>query len=202
MTTYGYARVSTSGQKTDMQVEALKKEGCDVIFEDVASGAKASRPSLDDMLAVLAPGDTVVVWKLDRLGRSTVHLFGLLEQLKERDVGVRSVIEGVDTSGSLGRFLFTILAGVAELERENIRTRVQAGIEKARRDGVKFGRKRKMGTHQRRLMLRLHQQGDTYEKIARDMGCSKATAWEIIQSEKAKAKAGVHEDAQMDIEDY
>lgn len=150
MTAYGYARVSTSGQSVGMQVDALEKAGCVSIFKDTASGAKSSRPGLDDMLAVLVPGDTVTVWKLDRLGRSTVHLFGLMETLKAKGVGVRSLMEGIDTAGSMGRFLFTILAGVAELERENIRNRVQAGIEKAQRDGVKLGRRAMFSTDQKR----------------------------------------------------
>lgn len=138
---YGYARVSTSDQNEGMQVDALRSAGCTEIFTDKASGAKTSRPALDMMLPLLTEGDTLVIWKLDRLGRSTIHLFNLLENLKSRGVAVRSIMEGVDTNGSLGRFLCTILAGVAELERENIKQRVNAGLEKAKRDGVKLGRK-------------------------------------------------------------
>lgn len=202
MTTYGYARVSTSGQSTGMQVDALKKAGCGTIFEDTASGSKSSRPALDDMLSILVPGDEVVVWKLDRLGRSTVHLFGLMETLKAKGVGVRSLMEGIDTSGSMGRFLFTILAGVAELERENIRNRVQAGIDKARRDGVKVGRSPKFSTDQKKTMLRLHEMGDSYLKISRNFRCAKSVVWRAVNEMKALQKSKKIDAGQMDIEDF
>lgn len=202
MTAYGYARVSTSGQSVGMQVDALEKAGCVSIFKDTASGAKSSRPGLDDMLAVLVPGDTVTVWKLDRLGRSTVHLFSLMETLKAKGVGVRSLMEGIDTAGSMGRFLFTILAGVAELERENIRNRVQAGIEKAQRDGVKLGRRAMFSTDQKKTMLRLHEMGDSYLKISRNFKCAKSVAWRCVNEAKAMQKAGAIASGQLDLEDY
>ncbi len=195
---YGYARVSTSDQNEGMQVDALRSAGCTEIFTDKASGAKTSRPALDMMLPLLTEGDTLVIWKLDRLGRSTIHLFNLLENLKSRGVAVRSIMEGVDTNGSLGRFLCTILAGVAELERENIKQRVNAGLEKAKRDGVKLGRKERFSSKDKALIKRLHQLGDSYTKLSRQFSASRSTIWEIVNSE---TKTGFQEGRQSDLED-
>mgnify|MGYP001263098518 FL=1 len=195
---YGYARVSTSDQNEGMQVDALRTAGCTEIFTDKASGAKTSRPALDMMLPLLTEGDTLVIWKLDRLGRSTIHLFNLLENLKSRGVAVRSIMEGVDTNGSLGRFLCTILAGVAELERENIKQRVNAGLEKAKRDGVKLGRKERFSSKDKALIKRLHQLGDSYTKLSRQFSASRSTIWEIVNSE---TKTGFQEGRQSDLED-
>ncbi|WP_429955944.1 recombinase family protein [Gluconobacter japonicus] len=195
---YGYARVSTSEQNEGMQIDALRSAGCTKIFTDKASGAKTSRPALDEMLSLLSEGDTLVIWKLDRLGRSTIHLFNLLEDLKAKGVAVRSIMEGIDTSGSLGRFLCTILAGVAELERENIKQRVTAGLEKAKKDGVKLGRKEKFSAKDKALIRRLHTLGDSYTKLSRQFACSRSTVWEIVN---AAAKTGFQDDRQTDLED-
>ncbi|PAL26986.1 MULTISPECIES: recombinase family protein [Acetobacteraceae] len=195
---YGYARVSTSDQNEGMQVDALKGAGCSEIFTDKASGAKTSRPALDKMLPLLKDGDTLVIWKLDRLGRSTIHLFNLLEDLKSRGVAVRSIMEGIDTSGSLGRFLCTILAGVAELERENIKQRVNAGLAKAKRDGVRLGRKERFNAKDKALIKRLHTLGDSYTKLSRQFSASRSTIWEIVNSEE---KVAFQDNRQTDLED-
>ena len=195
---YGYARVSTSEQNEGMQVDALRSAGCTKIFTDKASGAKTSRPALDKMLALLNEGDTLVIWRLDRLGRSTVHLFNLLEELKEKGVAVRSIMEGIDTSGSLGRFLCTILAGVAELERENIRQRVTCGLEKAKRDGVKLGRKERFKAKDKALIRRLHQLGDSYTKLSRQFNASRSTIWQIVNDAE---NATFQDGRQTDLED-
>ncbi|MCP1270627.1 recombinase family protein [Acetobacter cerevisiae] len=198
MANYGYARVSTSDQNEGMQIDALRSAGCTEIFTDKASGAKASRPALDELLSKLTSGDTVTVWKLDRLGRSTVHLLKLLEDLKERSVSVRSLSEGIDTNGSLGRFLFTILAGVAELERENIRQRVTCGLEKAKRDGVKLGRKERFKAKDKALIRRLHTLGDSYTKLSRQFNASRSTIWQIVNDTE---KATFQDGRQTDLED-
>ncbi|MDE7547463.1 recombinase family protein [Acetobacter fabarum] len=195
---YGYARVSTSDQNEGMQVDALKGAGCSEIFTDKASGAKTSRPALDKMLPLLKDGDTLVIWKLDRLGRSTIHLFNLLEDLKSKGVAVRSIMEGIDTSGSLGRFLCTILAGVAELERENIKQRVNAGLAKAKRDGVRLGRKERFNAKDKALIKRLHTLGDSYTKLSRQFSASRSTIWEIVNSEE---KVAFQDNRQTDLED-
>lgn len=195
---YGYARVSTTEQNEGMQVDALRSAGCTKIFTDKASGAKTSRPALDEMLALLKEGDTLVIWKLDRLGRSTIHLFNLLEDLKNKGVAVRSIMEGIDTNGSLGRFLCTILAGVAELERENIKQRVNAGLAKAKKDGVKLGRKERFNAKNKALIKRLHMLGDSYTKLSRQFSASRSTIWEIVNSAE---KTGFHDERQTDLED-
>lgn len=195
---YGYARVSTTEQNEGMQVDALRSAGCTKIFTDKASGAKTSRPALDEMLALLKEGDTLVIWKLDRLGRSTIHLFNLLEDLKNKGVAVRSIMEGIDTNGSLGRFLCTILAGVAELERENIKQRVNAGLAKAKKDGVKLGRKERFNAKDKALIKRLHMLGDSYTKLSRQFSASRSTIWEIVNSAE---KTGFHDERQTDLED-
>lgn len=195
---YGYARVSTTEQNEGMQIDALRSSGCTKIFTDKASGAKTSRPALDEMLSLLKEGDTLVIWKLDRLGRSTIHLFNLLEELKTKGVSVRSIMEGIDTNGSLGRFLCTILAGVAELERENIKQRVNAGLEKAKKDGVRLGRKEKFSAKDKALIRRLYTLGDSYTKLSRQFSASRSTIWEIVNS---GAKAGFQDGRQTDLED-
>lgn len=195
---YGYARVSTTEQNEGMQVDALRSAGCTKIFTDKASGAKTSRPALDEMLSLLEEGDTLVIWKLDRLGRSTIHLFNLLEDLKNKGVAVRSIMEGIDTNGSLGRFLCTILAGVAELERENIKQRVNAGLAKAKRDGVRLGRKARFNAKDKALIKRLHMLGDSYTKLSRQFSASRSTIWEIVNSAE---KTGFHDERQTDLED-
>lgn len=195
---YGYARVSTTEQNEGMQVDALRSAGCTKIFTDKASGAKTSRPALDEMLPLLKEGDTLVIWKLDRLGRSTIHLFSLLEDLKSKGVAVRSIMEGIDTNGSLGRFLCTILAGVAELERENIKQRVNAGLAKAKKDGVRLGRKERFNAKDKALIKRLHILGDSYTKLSRQFNASRSTIWQIVNSTE---KTGFQDNRQTDLED-
>lgn len=137
----GYARVSTDEQIIETQIHLLKEAGCDLVFDDTGeSGAKASRPKLDLALAELQPGDTLVVWRLDRLGRSLKHLVELNDELAERGVAFESLMEKLDTSTAMGRFVFHILAAVAELERQIIRERTIAGMRNAARHGRFPGR--------------------------------------------------------------
>ena len=139
----GYARVSTAEQNLAYQVTALKAAGCDIIFEDEGvSGAVASRPALDQALAELRDGDTLIVWRLDRLGRSLKHLIELNEGLMTRGVFFESLNEKIDTSTAMGKFVFHILGAVAELEREIIRERTLAGMAEAAKHGRLPGRPR------------------------------------------------------------
>ena len=133
--TYGYARVSTGDQTTDLQRDALEKAGCNRIFTDVASGAKAHRPELDHMLDLLREGDTVVVWKLDRLGRSMQNLVELINDFDTRGVQFRSLTEAIDTSTPGGTLIFNIFGSLAQFERDLIRERTRAGLEAARARG-------------------------------------------------------------------
>ena len=136
----GYARVSTRDQNLDMQVDALKAAGCERVYQDVASGAKTARPALDELLGHLRPGDVLVIWKLDRMGRSLKHLVDLVGNLIERKVGLLSLNDPIDTTSAQGRLVFNLFASLAEFERELIRERTQAGLTAARARGRVGGR--------------------------------------------------------------
>jgi DNA invertase Pin-like site-specific DNA recombinase len=136
----GYARVSTRDQNLDLQVDALKRAGCERIYTDVASGAKTSRPALAEMFSQLRAGDVLVIWKLDRMGRSLAHLVELVGNLAGRKVGLLSLNDPVDTTSAQGRLVFNLFASLAEFERELIRERTQAGLSAARARGRVGGR--------------------------------------------------------------
>ena len=131
----GYARVSTTDQNLDLQQDALKAAGCERILTDTASGAKTERPGLNKALAECRSGDTLVVWKLDRLGRSLPHLVETVRELVARGVGFRSLQENIDTTTSGGKLIFHIFASLAEFERDIIRERTNAGLTAARARG-------------------------------------------------------------------
>tara|TARA_R110002110_G_scaffold414492_1_gene644684 strand:- start:33 stop:623 length:591 start_codon:yes stop_codon:yes gene_type:complete len=141
MALIGYARISTTEQKLEPQVDALKAAGCETVFEDVISGAKADRPGLNEALAFLRNGDTLVVWKLDRLGRSMKHLVETVTGLGERGVGFRSLTEGVNTTTTGGTLVFHLFGALAQFERDLIIERTQAGLKAAAARGRKGGRK-------------------------------------------------------------
>jgi DNA invertase Pin-like site-specific DNA recombinase len=136
----GYARVSTADQNLDLQRDALAAAGCQRILTDVASGAKAARPGLAEALRECRPQDTLIVWKLDRLGRSLSHLVATVRELVDREVGFRSLQESIDTTTSGGKLIFHIFASLAEFERDLIRERTNAGLASARARGRKGGR--------------------------------------------------------------
>ncbi len=136
----GYARVSTNDQNLDLQKDALEAAGCERILTDTASGAKAERPGLTNALKECRSGDTLVVWKLDRLGRSLPHLVETVRELMARGVGFKSLQESVDTTTSGGKLIFHIFASLAEFERDLIRERTNAGLSAARARGRKGGR--------------------------------------------------------------
>lgn len=137
----GYARVSTEDQSLDLQRDALEKAGAERVFEDKASGARDDRPGLASALSHTRPGDCLVVWKLDRLGRTMRSLIGFVEELQERGVDFRSLTEGIDTTTAAGRFFFHVLAALAQMERDLIRERTKAGLTAARARGRKGGRR-------------------------------------------------------------
>jgi len=137
----GYARVSTAEQDTALQTDALRKAGCDKIFEDTASGAKAERPGLAAALAYVREGDALVVWRLDRLGRSLPHLIETVGALEARGVGFRSLTEAIDTTTSGGRLIFHVFGALGQFERDLIRERTKAGLTAAAARGRKGGRK-------------------------------------------------------------
>ncbi len=140
----GYARVSTLEQTLDLQKDALNAAGCEIVYEDTISGAKAERPGLQKALDYMRKGDTLVVWRLDRLGRSLKHLIDLMTKLEERDIGFKSLTEQLDTTTPGGRLIFHLFASLAEFERDLIRERTQAGLLAARARGRKGGRPRSL----------------------------------------------------------
>jgi DNA invertase Pin-like site-specific DNA recombinase len=133
----GYARVSTSDQTLDLQKDALQKAGCERIFTVTASGSKSERIGLDEALSYVRPGDTLVVWRLDRLGRSLKHLIETITALDNRKIGFKSITEAIDTTTSGGKLIFHIFGALAEFERDIIKERTQAGLTAARARGRK-----------------------------------------------------------------
>jgi DNA invertase Pin-like site-specific DNA recombinase len=136
----GYARVSTKDQHLELQIDALTKAGCEKIYQDIASGARTERPALNEMINNLRPGDVLVIWKLDRLGRSLNHLIGLVNDLMKKNIGLQSLHDPIDTTTAQGRLSFNLFASLAEFERDLIRERTQAGLSAARARGRNGGR--------------------------------------------------------------
>jgi len=144
----GYARVSTDDQKLDMQHDALQTTGCEKIFDETASGASARLPVREELLDYARRGDTVVVWKLDRLGRSLRDLIEVVNTLGGRGVGLRSLYESIDTTTPAGKLTFHVFGALAELERDVMRERTRAGLLAARKRGQKLGRPRSLSPEQ------------------------------------------------------
>jgi DNA invertase Pin-like site-specific DNA recombinase len=167
---YGYARVSTDGQTAAAQIAALEAAGAAKVYAyaETASGARSDRAKLALLLRRLEAGDTVLVTRLDRLARSTRDLLNVLHQLGEREVGFKSLHDTwADTTTPHGRLMLTVLGGLAEFERELIRARTGEGRKRAMAKGVKFGRPRKLSSHQRQEALKRIDAGETYTAIAR-----------------------------------
>ena len=167
----GYARVSTTDQNLDLQKDALRAAGCERLFTDMASGAKAERPGLAQALRECRPGDTLVVWKLDRLGRSLPHLVETVRELLEREVGFKSLQESIDTTTSGGKLIFHLFASLAEFERDLIRERTNAGLAAARARGRRGGRPRPRcrrkgcSMHPQRSRASISSTGAVYKRI-------------------------------------
>ena len=174
----GYARISTAEQHLDLQRDALKRSGCERIFADTASGALDERPQLAKAIAALRAGDTLVVWRLDRLGRSLRHLIETVNDLRDRGIGFRSLQEAIDTSTSGGKLVFHIFGALAEFERDLIRERTQAGLTAARARGRSGGRPRAMTPDKVRLARQLYNAREhTVEAIANTLGVSRASIY-------------------------
>ncbi|ECG6539128.1 hypothetical protein E2M49_19245, partial [Salmonella enterica subsp. enterica serovar Frintrop] len=162
----GYIRVSTNDQNTDLQRNALMCAGCEQIFEDKMSGTKSERPGLKRALKCLKRGDTLVVWKLDRLGRRMKHLIALTEELRAKGVNFRSLTDSIDTSTPMGRFFFHMMGALAEMERELIVERTLAGLAAARAQGRVGGRRPKLTKEQHEQIARLLQKGYDRKRLA------------------------------------
>lgn len=168
----GYARVSTADQDLQLQLDALKAAGCEKLFEEHASGARADREGLGQALEYLRAGDVLVVWKLDRLGRTVKGLVDLVEQLEGRQIAFRSLTDQIDTTTPQGRFFFHLMAALAEMERELIRERTRAGLEAAKRQGRVGGRPRKMTPAKIDAARKLLDAGTERKEVARLLGVS------------------------------
>jgi DNA invertase Pin-like site-specific DNA recombinase len=178
----GYARVSTQDQTLNLQQDALKGAGCDPIFTDTASGASAERPGLEDALSHLRTGDTLVVWRLDRLGRSLQHLIQTVTALDSRGIGFRSVTENIDTTTSGGKLVFHIFGALAEFERDIIKERTQAGLQAARARGRTGGRpKRKASSRKVAMAKALYaDRTNSVGEICKILGISRATLYRYL----------------------
>lgn len=188
----GYARVSTGEQDLTMQLDALKNAGVDKVFTDVASGASPNRPGLTDALNYLREGDTLVVWKLDRLGRSMKGLVDLSALLDARLVNLRSLTDGIDTCGAAGRFFFHIMAALAVMERELILERTKAGLDAAKRAGRVGGRKPKMIPAKTATAEKLLRDGIPPKDVADSIGVSIATLYRHFPSAAGMANLEDH----------
>lgn len=180
----GYARVSTEEQNLDLQIQALEAAGCARIFKDHGiSGAARERPGLSRVLATAKRGDVLVVWKLDRLGRSLPHLVEVIDALRQIGVGFRSLQEQIDTTSAGGRFYLHILAALAEFEREMISERTKAGMAAAKRNGKHVGRPRKLTAVQVAQARALIESGsDTRASMATMLGVDVATLRRALQA--------------------
>jgi DNA invertase Pin-like site-specific DNA recombinase len=184
----GYARVSTFEQDEALQVDALRSAGCARVFVDKASGKLEHRPQLDALLDQLRPGDTVVVWRLDRLGRSLRHLIDTVQELDDGGVAFRSLTENIDTATPGGRLVFHVFGALAEFERDLIRERTIAGLAAARARGRKGGRPTVWTQEKVRAAWRLHAVGDTdVSSIARTLGVSRASVYRVLASTSSQA---------------
>ncbi len=180
----GYARVSTDDQNLDLQRDALEKAGCEQIFTDTVSGIKAERKGLTDALSHLRRSDTLVVWRLDRLGRSLRHLIDTVTDLQERGVGFKSLQESIDTTTSGGKLVFHIFGALAEFEREIIRERTQAGLAAARSRGKSGGRPKALTEKQVQMLRNLAANPEnSIEDICKTLGISRTTFYRYVKAD-------------------
>jgi DNA invertase Pin-like site-specific DNA recombinase len=180
----GYARVSTADQTLALQQDALNKSGCDQIYTDTASGTAAERTGLEQALSHLRKGDTLVVWRLDRLGRSLRHLIETVTALDERGIGFRSITENIDTTTSGGKLVFHIFGALAEFERDINRDRTQAGLQAARTRGRLGGRPKTLATSKKvEMAKRLYASKSlSVLEICRSINISRATFYRYIKA--------------------
>lgn len=174
----GYARVSTDDQNLDLQRDALRLSGIQMIYEEMASGKVSDRPELDHCLKALRTGDTLVVWRLDRLGRSLSDLVRIVTELEGRGIGFESITEKIETTSAAGKLVFHVFAALAEFERNLIRERTRAGLVAARARGRAGGRKPKLDAKQiRQIKTLLRDPNTSVTEVARDYGVSRTTIY-------------------------
>lgn len=178
----GYARVSTQEQNLDLQQDALKQAGCVKIITDEASGSIADRPGLMKLKDTLREGDTLVVWRLDRLGRSLKHLIEFIYHLENKGIGFKSLHETIDTTTSSGKLVFHIFGALAEFERNLIKERSMAGLTAARTRGRLGGRPKRLNTDKRKLVVEMYRDRKrTVKEICQIVGISKPTLYKYLK---------------------
>ena len=183
----GYARVSTQDQKPELQLDALKAEGCEKVFVEKASGAQRERPELIAALDYVRDGDTLVVWKLDRLARSMKQLIETVEGLEEKGIGFRSLTEAIDTTTAGGKLVFHVFGALAEFERSIIRERTRAGLDAARARGRKGGRPPKLKEADlKAARAMLADKSITVEEVAKHLRVSPATLYRHLPAARAQ----------------
>lgn len=187
MTAYGYARISTSDQDAQLQTDALRGAGCEQIMTETASGARTDRPILAKLMADIQPSDSLTVWALDRLGRSTLHVLQLVQDLDARGVSLRSLREALDTSTPMGRCLIAIMASLGQLERERTLERIHAGIAAAKsRPGHKHGRPTKLTPAQLDEAVRQRAEGTPKKAIAANLRIARTTLNRALDGHDAR----------------
>lgn len=181
----GYARVSTADQHLRMQEDALKNAGCEEIYHDIASGAKTARVGFDDALSHLRAGDTLVVWKLDRLGRSLRHLIETIQILNDKAIGFQSLQENIDTTTTGGKLVFHFFSALAEFERDLIRDRTKAGLNAARARGRQGGRPVLLSNDKVKKMIGYYHEGkNTVNEICKIFSISRSCFYAYLRKEK------------------
>ena len=184
----GYARVSTHDQNLSLQLDALGRAGCRKIYQDQMSSMKAERPGLQEALTYLRAGDTLVVWRLDRLGRSLKHLIEMVNLLEEQGIGFQSLQESIDTTTSGGRLVFHIFGALAEFERNLIQERTQAGLQAARARGRQGGRPKALDETKTALLYQLYdEKRHSIQDICGVLGISKSTLYAYLDRRKTSA---------------
>jgi DNA invertase Pin-like site-specific DNA recombinase len=187
----GYARVSTVDQHLRMQEDALKNAGCDKIYHDIASGIKTERPGLEEALKQLREGDILVVWKLDRLGRSIQHLIQTIKELSDHGIGFKSLQESIDTTTSGGKLIFHIFSALAEFERDIIQERTKAGLKAARARGKMGGRPSALNDKQvEKMLARYDEQKLTVAEICKIFAISRPSFYNYLKKSRKAIQAG------------
>jgi len=182
----GYARVSTHEQNIDLQEDALKKAGCEKIYTDKVSSVAAARPGIDEALSYLREGDTLIVWRLDRLGRSLKHLIEMVGTLQDKKIGFQSIQESIDTTHSGGKLIFHMFGALAEFERQLITERTRAGLAAARARGKKGGRPKALNEQEREIAVRLYsERKNSIKEICQILKISKPTLYNYLHQANA-----------------
>ena len=186
MAIVGYARVSSSGQSLAVQLDKLSEAGCTEVFQEKRSGLTAQRPALKECLRFVRKGDVLVITRLDRLARSTLDLHKIVQELDEREVGFKVLDQPIDTTTKEGRLMFSIIASIAQFETELRKERQMEGIEKAKENGVKFGRQAVLTNAQVAEMRLKRESGILIKNLMSEYGLSKASVYRLLESDSAK----------------